>query len=259
MFNEVIKYAFEVPEMNLNPKESLNMFVEKATPSQCPFMKALSTFTFKHQTIKDHLKDEKEKLFYTNHNYRPKIESSLFKTAKFCTGIRDLLKTTLLIKSPIDIHVSIYNPNDGTPDVEVIYNTPSVNNHGIHINMHDRPQFFTEGSSTLFSDVINIKFELPVLLSSKLSWLFLQPTYHNDVPWTIVNGIVKQKFTKLNIVSLMKRPDPGKVEHVYIKADTVLAYMWLPNKANFKYDDKLSSWDIQKNWSFFSKINDNGF
>lgn len=238
MKSKKVRYKFTMDEFNnnLNPDLHFKDFVEKAVHTTCPFIKSLKSFLFDQKNIPSFFSEEKTKYYISGKTYLPAFDSS-YTTAKFCPGIKDLLKNSYLIKLPFDCHITLNHEG------EFFWNSPSEEYH-FNISSHRVEQFYTEGSSTLFNNRINIKFELPIYLSGDSSFIFLQPSYHNEVPWEIVNGVMSSenaKFMKLNIVTFFPRPAPGKFDHHFIKAGTVLSYIWFPQTTKFIFDKNISN------------------
>lgn len=147
------------------------------------------------------------------------------KTAKFCPAIHDILKTSYLLSIPMDMEIFI------TRDGRVTFSSPEEDI--IAIDSHPFWQF--ESAHNLMEGRINLKFVFPYRISTNMPYLFLNPTFHTKHVWDVVPGIINAPYTNgmdLNINTLVDLKhlefDSSGMANIRIKADTVLAYMWLP-------------------------------
>lgn len=205
----------------------ISLYMEKASSSTCPWHNSLSPLLFGIKSIRSWFEEKKELYFNNKIDYETlndQINLNSYATAKVCPGIKDLLNNSYLIKTPVDIHLSIHEDNS------FYWNVPSKSSSGLNISSHSRDQFV---SGDLFKDKLNIKFELPVLLTTNnIPYAFFQPTYHTNADWEVVPGVITGKHTRLqelNVNTLFPIPKSG-TEHYMIKAGTVLGYIWLPEK-----------------------------
>jgi hypothetical protein len=149
-------------------------------------------------------------------------------TAKFCPGIHHILDNSILVKSPSDIHITVFKGGSWSyivPDNRFILLSAS----------HPKEQVTTtKREFNLFEGTSVIKFHLPIhigLSSSKNTYIYLQPQYHSNLPLRVINGVVHGDYTKilpLNIITTVE--DRGEDYDIIIKKGDVLAYIWGPTK-----------------------------
>jgi len=155
-------------------------------------------------------------------------------TAKFCPGIHSILDTSLLIKAPAEVHITVFR--DGTW-------TANSAEAGLIKVAEDHPvsQVLTPSTRTnIFKDRVFIKFKLPVHLSSNQTYVFLQPQYHNNYKVEVMNGVIHPPHSQqhyLNIIGAIT-PDPEKDYDIRINKGDILAYLWAPTKLRLKYEHK---------------------
>lgn len=169
--------------------------------------------------------------FYNNIPFNIKDDTS--KSAKTCPAIGDgLLNKTIIIKSPCDILINVQK------DGGYYYEIPDKR--FLTIATHSPDQFWTS-KNNIFQDYFNLKFELPIQVSTNgLPFMFLDPQYHNlQSPFKVINGVIEGKYTKsqpLNINTLMHIQEE---KTLLIKEGDVLAYLWTPESCKLKYDENL--------------------
>jgi hypothetical protein len=107
----------------------------------------------------------------------------------------------------------------------------------IRLSQHTKEQL--GGNIAPFKNKLALKFELAMNIASSgdYDYIFLQPHFHNDVPFNIINGVVPGKYSihwmSLNVIALFDIPDIGIQTHI-IKKGTVIAYLWSPTKLRMK-------------------------
>jgi len=152
-------------------------------------------------------------------------------TAKKCPAIASILRTSFLVKSPANMTITIKE------DGEFVWHSDSDI---INIETHSKLQFTPEdGNNDLFKDKVNLKFVTGITLKTtkQSPWMFLQPTYHNNVDYQVLNGIVESKYVThqaLNINTLFDIPTEGTKTY-HIKTGDVLSYIWFPHKMKLKH------------------------
>jgi hypothetical protein len=152
-------------------------------------------------------------------------------TAKSCPAIISLLSTSFLVRSPADIYITVQE------DGNFLWNT---SNNLITIEHHPPCQFTPDDDKgNLFKGKVNVKFNTGIVIrTSKMPWLFLQPMYHNNADFTVINGVVSNKHAKgrmLNINTFFNIPIGGEPITYHIKKGDVLCYLWFPKKMKMKH------------------------
>lgn len=153
-------------------------------------------------------------------------------TIKACPAVGDILSNSFLIKSPADIAVTV----DSSMRFVV-----STANELISVQNHSIEQFHSE-EHNIFEGKMNLKFKLPIIIrTDNIPLMFLQPMFHNNVDYTVVNGTISGKYTKgqpLNINILIDIPKGDEQVVYYIKAGDILAYLWSPEKLKLQHSEK---------------------
>ena len=191
-------------------------------------------------------KNHKERL--QQNNFENSGFSASISTAKRCPGILDLFKTSYLIKSPADMFITV------DKNQSYVFNTT---NDLISVKHHPTNQFYTN-KNNIFEGKMNLKLMISIdIKTNNIPWLFLQPTYHNNVWFDVINGVVSGANTKgqqlnLNVLVDIPKEEPITYE---IKQGDVLAYMWFPetlnlkhSKINFTRNIFKGDWSVKKSW-----------
>jgi hypothetical protein len=218
-----IEFAF-LREEHYSYENLIDEFVEQGGTSSCPFMRGLKAFSSmspvkKYSEIKERFWRGELSPDEISREFTQKTS-----TAKVCPGIRDLMNNAIVVKAPCDMHISV------TPEGRFMANV--VNDEIISFNSHDRQQF--QGTEIDYSDKINLKFEMELMFKPQCDMIYLQPMYHGNVPFTVMNGVIKKGTTQpLNINTLFDIPKEG-IQHHYIKKGTALCYFWSTDKMKIK-------------------------
>jgi hypothetical protein len=152
-------------------------------------------------------------------------------SAKVCPAVQNMLSTSILVKAPADIMLTI-DTNGG-------YVWDTSEGSLISITEHPREQVAGVGANDLFEGKLALKFNIDIYMVAKdsFSLMLLQPQFHNKVPFTVINGLIPPEFlassTELNVIGLFDIPKENPVTH-YIKQGQVLAYMWAENKVKLE-------------------------
>ena len=166
---------------------------------------------------------------------------------KSCPAVNDVLFNSFLIKAPCDLAFSI--TKDGEFNYDCACNLFKIESH--HIS-----QFHTE-KNNVFEGLMNIKFMFPVLIRTKeVPLMYLQPMYHNNSPFMVVNGTIAGKYTKsqpLNLNVMVEIPKTSVPVSYSIKKGDILAYLWSPHKLELLHKPKdifnkrliPTSWDMK--------------
>jgi hypothetical protein len=242
---EKLYYKFTEDEMNVNPDFFISEYVEKGSPTTCPFQKANNAFV---GGIKNFRRFMSESFF----NQRNGVDTgfrfgSTYSTIKVCPGVNDLLKNVFLLKTPVDIFISVFG--DGKTG-EFIWNTPSEGS-GVEVSSHLQEQFTNDSKDhNLFDSMMNIKFHLPLIFRATTESVFMQPMFHNKVDFTVVNGVYPTVPTPVNINTLI--PVPNGQKDYFIPSGTVLSYIWFPQKTKLAFSSSVPRLHFLKN--FYQKI-----
>ena len=239
-----LEYYFNDDSLN-SPEiaeEVVGEFITHAIPrTSCWWSKLKST-------IDDGFNSQLDYVRHEHKNGNTNIVSTRA-TAKQCPAINSILMNSYLIKSPTDIIITI------DKDCNFLYNS---SNDKIVITSHGHFQFHTAGKG-LFNDKMNLKFELPINISTdNIPWVFMQPMYHNNMWFDVAVGSIKGKYTKGQplFVNVLVDIPKGKPFTYEIKAGEVLAYMWFPERVKLKHtQSKFMDKLFQKNWSSKSMFN----
>ena len=152
------------------------------------------------------------------------------KTMKSCPGLLSLFKSSYIVRSPCEIHITA-----SIPDKEVIATTPVPNM--IDIKMHDPAQL--RSNPNLFQGKFNLKFDMPVLLGTKekIPYVFLNPSYHAKNVWDVVPGVIDSRYAGgmgliTNTLVDSTHPDvhidKEGIFNMVIKKHQPIAYLWYP-------------------------------
>ena len=166
-----------------------------------------------------------------SHAYEQMHES--VNTAKGCPAIINVLQNSQLLLAPCDLIITVNDKQEyisGNPGSDLVT-----------ISSHSVDQFHAEGSN-IFKGKMNIKFSFPIFIETdSVPYIFLDPQYHNEHFFTVVNGCVAPPFTKgqpLNLNVLLDIPKTGVLKTYTIKKGDVLAYLWFPEKMKLVHTDK---------------------
>jgi len=161
-------------------------------------------------------------------------------TAKVCPGIHSVLDNSILIKNPTDISISINRSGK--------YFWEVADDSLVHIEEHPVEQV-GEGVHSIFKNKLFLKFSFHISIHNKGSdpIVFLQPHFHNYVPYMVMNAVVPPKYSSnwmsLNLIVIMDVPTNSDMETVIIKEGTTMAYLWGPNKIRVKEGSRNSAPD----------------
>jgi hypothetical protein len=231
-------------EFNSTPDEYIGLYLEQSARTACPWHRALQTLADTRLSVREHYSNIKHK-FFAGEIDRATLARGLepvAATAKVCPAITGVLENSYLVKTPSEIHISIDSSGD--------FLANSASKRLLNIMAHPAKQYVAEGSE-LFKDSINLKFELPVLLnSSRVPYVFLQPSYHTPMDWVIPPGAIWGRETltqQLNVNTFFRIPESG-VRDIHIRAGTVLAYIWFPEPLKLEYSNRIQRVDVQQRY-----------
>lgn len=162
-------------------------------------------------------------------------------TAKGCPSVLHTLRNTVLVKSPVEMYITV-SPSGG-----YAYDMPG-SAQLITMGTHPRHQFVipegvaeSRGSQDLFKGKTCVKFELQVEVSTPkdIPILLMHPVYHNDSPFYVVPGIIDRPHSRripLSLITLIDIPTEEKTYH--IKQGDILAYLWSHKHLDLDFDRK---------------------
>lgn len=158
------------------------------------------------------------------------------KTMKNCPGVLGLFKSTILLKAPMDMEIHLKDAEEGITQIvcESIY--PA----GLKVESHPTWQFANGG--TTWANYRNIKFKFPFIISSTHPYIFVQPYWHNPLPFDVPPGGLFGKYHEheaLNLNTFYKMSENQEYDSFKLKKGTVLGYMVFPYPVSLKYDPKL--------------------
>jgi len=150
-------------------------------------------------------------------------------TVKTCPAIIDILRNSFLLKSPCDMVITVDRKKnfvyEGANDL-------------MRVGSHDTNQFYTE-EGNLFEGKMNLKFQMPVRIrTNKVPFMFLQPMYHNNIWFSVFNGVGSGVYTQgmeLNLNVSIDIPKTDEPVTYNIKNGDVLAYIWSPEKLKLSH------------------------
>ena len=231
-------YAFRDSELNKHHEKYINLIIEEGTPKSSSWFSGVPSFGRSDKKIMDYFSSLKKTFFSGEFSGEDQIFDLLrepVSTVKFCPAFPGLFNRIFLIKTPLDIHLTL-SRNGG-----LYWNMPQ--NFGpqlIEISNHHSRQF-TSSKSNLFNDMINIKFAMHLNIGTekKMPYMFLPPMYHNNVPWTVLQGVVEKEHTTsqpLNLNTMFPLPE-DETKDYYIQEGTVLAYLFTMEPSELKMSE----------------------
>lgn len=169
-------------------------------------------------------------------------------TIKGCPSIVELLKQSIVVKAPMDIHVCVSH-HVGDPE-------PVVHIHSADLDFkftqeesgtHKQIQF-TCKNSDLFKDMVNLKLDcgIAIHMHKDVTLSFMQPIFHNHpVPWQVIPGIFTDPlngYANLIFNSFL----PINTEDFIIKKGTALFYATFSKKVELLPTDKANNMIFKK-------------
>lgn len=212
----------------------INEFIQPCTPSSSEWFSSLDFFLDGYKSINDRFSDMKRKMVQ---GVMPPTElqgDHVWTTIKNCPGIKDLFKTTYLIKAPCDIHISILRDNNS----DQLHVIPNYASEGLVSVTSMEDSAYKSRTSKVLKDTIAVRFTLPILLKSQEDYVTMDPQYHEtNPPWRVTNGVMSSGYQgPLQVNTFF----PNQEGDYLIKKDTVLAYYYFHKKVKLKLDDSLT-------------------
>ena len=223
-----LEYYYIHDELNeLDDREQLtSTYIKELVPSSSEWFSSLPFFKDGFDSVKSFYSTLKNRIVsgvQSEEDMQLLRDSGGALTAKNCPGIKMLFKNSFLVTTPCDIHITINKENN-----MVVFNMSDERL--ISVSTHNERQYKTKHSN-LFEERINVKFEIPIYLHSQNNWIFMQPTYHVDVPWEVMPGIMSTGYAQLNVNTLF----PYTTEDYLIKKGTPLCYLYFDEKHKLEY------------------------
>jgi hypothetical protein len=227
-------YKFWEGDYENDHQEMAKLYFESSwTNTSCPFSKIPILVNNKFTSIVNYYNFLKESVFRGEHD--PANQRFLKRkpsTIRVCRGVNNILKNSIMLKAPCDIHIS----TQGEEIISTFANGKMMNFARID---HGREQYTQNNGENLFGDVIDVKFSFPISFETTSDMIFLQPQFHGNVPWTVVNGAINKNYAEtLSLILLFPLTD--EIKHYFIKAGTVMAYIWSPEKMTLKHNAKIN-------------------
>jgi hypothetical protein len=226
---EIMKklYYDFVGYMKGNDPSNIDLYLSKYSKKSCPFSKMGVFVQDRYKSVTKSFKDAfnaalSNKISIENYT---QIKSELVnsKTIKVCPAVNTLLENCFLYKAPCDIKVVINGKH-----FDLLLSDERM----LDFGGHSTEQHSDKYGDNVFGDQLNIKFKPPFKLkcNSKLMWI--QPVFHGNQPWTVVPGLIDENYMSSGQSAYLNLLFPLSNEtKVYnIKAGTVLAYIWSPDK-----------------------------
>lgn len=225
-------YTFRDEKLNDLETPLIDLFIEPCIPTTSSWFSSLDFFVEKGvKGVSDMLVRWKDGVLNGQVPWDIFEKSSSKTTVKNCPGIKDLFKNTYIVKAPCDFHFYVKN-QDGQSNM--ICNASS--DELMSFEQHPDVQFKNH-KSNLFDGRMNLKITLPILLDTESTYLFLQPTYHNQIPFEILNGVISPENGQelgLNINTLVQQVD----QEYMIPKGTVLCYLYFHDKVKLMHRKK---------------------
>lgn len=213
-------------------EEAIGLFLEQSTvKSSCWWSNLKGSVTSDFRSHFDYFANSHKHSFQNKELDEEPPQS--MRTAKTCPGISQVIKTSVLLKSPCDMVLSINSEG------KFLWN---ASNKLAKVHEHNSNQFYTE-SCNIFEGKVALKIVMPINIGTEGdSWMFLQPTYHNNIGYTVVNGVISGKHTscqQLNMIFMVDIPKNDDITVIDIKRGDVLAYLWFDKTHSLIHKENL--------------------
>ena len=232
---EIIKYRYSKGADAYLDKEDISQFLEKASPGKCPWYKGLPVYS--SSPAKNYLQhwklwwdavkkgqvnpEDVDREFVEADNKAGSI------TGKRCPGIIGILNKSWIVKSPVEAYIHI---EDG--DIKSVH---CSDERFLQVHSHDVSQYRPQGTD-LFTTKKSLKLTFPVMLSTKIPYVFFSPVFHKETEFEPVPGVLEDHWTyDVNLV-VHCMTDITKDRYIHIKPGDPIAYLWLPEKTSLQYD-----------------------
>lgn len=220
--------------------------LENSTPKSSCWWSSMKSNLF---GLKSH--EEYLKLAYKDILHGAPIEniSESTSTSKVCPAILSSLNNTILVKAPCDFMISIDKSG------KIVWGS---SNNIVSIDQHNPEQFHPK-ENNIFKDMFNVKIMIDAhIRTNGTPYLFLQPTFHNKIEYSVVNGFVDGDYTKSQPLIINTFVDTSlfnDVLNIDIRKGDVLAYIWTPEplsikkaKSDFAKKAVFKSWSRKKDF-----------
>ena len=224
--------SYKSYNINAHDDKDIGLWLEVCKPSTSTWWSTLPNIKSRHdisKIFKEMFKDKK--------NIASVLPDAT--TMKGCPGVLGLFKSTVLLKAPMDMEIHLKdNENENGPTTQII--SKSTYSSMLPIESHPTWQFANSGST--WANYRNIKFKFPFIISSTHPYIFVQPYWHNPLPFDVPPGGLFGEYYKheaLNLNTFFKMNGNKEYETFKIKKGTIMAYMVFPYPVSLKYDAKL--------------------
>ena len=200
--------AHDLIQSKEGSEEFLQNYMTKSTNGKCNWWKNLPAWWTDH----------------SNRIIKRDGEMMVPHSVKHCPAIRRTLSDVYLLTAPCDFTV-VLGKND---KFKKIIEDPTLFNIATH-----RTRQFSHGGD-LMQNKTNVKLEFPIVIRPSVSnYLFLQPVYHEDMPYQVMPAILEEDCIPLFVNVLFDTPKD--TTSFSFKKGQVLAYLWFPEPVEFEY------------------------
>lgn len=245
MASNIIKYKFNEHMSSILDKKDISEFLESASLKNSPWYTGLPQYA--SSPAKNYLShwklwwnatkngdvtpDQVDQEFTHANN---KVNSL---TGKKCPGIIGVLNKSWIVKSPVEAIIHVENGD--------IRSTHCSDPRYLEIDSHQVFQYRGKGN-TLFHTKKSLKLTLPVQLSTKLPYLFLNPIFHKENDFYPVPGVIEDKWMESTTLVVHCMVDISTDRYITIKPGDPIAYMWFPEKTKLAFDNNIKDKRFQK-------------
>jgi len=216
------KIFYRFQDNTLNEKdvaqELIKNIIVKATPSSSCWWSKMKHRADEYKDKVDRIVKKQINFIKTGEEYLANDDEGM--TVKTCPGILGLFNQAYLVKSPVDIVITI-NKRGG-----IVFDI--ADNKGINISTHSQSQFYQDDNQ-MFKDKICVKFVLPVRLKTTgFGYMLADPTYHSNSGCYVPMGLINDRYAnnqELNIITFIDIPKDEDTKTIKINTGDVIAYL----------------------------------
>lgn len=243
-------YEYNIDNTDTNFQDLIETMLVPANPSTSNWYKSLTIFqNSRAKNAKEFLKELIGNVY--NNKVSPEAADVMFQgplTIRQCPGVKDLLNRSFLIKCPTDVYLTL------SDDKEFVTQSLSSDQSICKVDSHPKQQWQPNNQHNYFEGKINLKFSLDVSVSTSnnIPWIFTQPMYHGNPPFTVIPGMIAKPYsngTGLIINTFIDANDVDKDGGLFIKSGTPIAYMVFPEKMNLKYSNRKNGFGFKLSYS----------
>ena len=229
-YKKVIQYQFLNKEYNEEhiAKEMIKQILVKASPSSSCWWSKLKSRVGESKDVFE--EKTKEQVLRLTGRTSPVKEGP---TAKTCTGILNLLHKSYLVKSPVDLVLTL----DSYANYEWSLSSADI----LKVSHHDSSQYWSE-DNTFFDKKVCFKLQIKVRLKTNgFGYMLVAPYYHNNFDVSVPLGYVSEVYAKseaLSIFIFIDVPPEGETKSIVIKKGDVIAYLIPDVKSSLAHEQK---------------------